>query len=77
MKLSLTRAIVDAIHSGTLADARTRTDPIFGFEVVTECADVPGDVLWPENTWDDKAAYRAAAEKLQGLYEADSAKFSS
>ena len=77
MKLSLTRAIVDAIHSGTLAEAPTRTDPIFGFEVVTECPDVPAAVLWPENTWDDKAAYRAAAEKLQGLFEANSAKFSS
>ena len=77
MKLSLTRAIIDAIHKGTLADAPTRTDPVFGFEVVAECPGVPADVLWPENTWDDKAAFRAAAENLKGLFEANYTKFTS
>jgi len=76
MKLSVTRAIINAIHNGSLSTAATRTDPVFGFEVVTECADVADDVLWPENTWQDAAAYGQAAEKLKGLFEANFAKFS-
>src|SRR5438876_2493845 len=41
MKLSLTRAIIDAIHAGVLANAPTLRDPVFGFDVVTECPGVP------------------------------------
>ena len=37
IKLAHTRAIVDAIHNGSLAGGRTRRDPVFGFEVVTAC----------------------------------------
>jgi phosphoenolpyruvate carboxykinase (ATP) len=32
MKLSITRAIVDAIHGGSLVDAPVRRDPFFGLE---------------------------------------------
>ena len=68
MKLAVTRAIVDAIHAGRLADAPTRPDPVFGFGVVTECPGVPKEILIPKNTWDDPAAYDAAAAKLAGLF---------
>jgi len=68
MKLSLTRAIIDAIHSGQLAKARTVPDPVFAFGVVTECAGVPRDVLTPRDTWTDKAAYVATAKKLAKLF---------
>jgi phosphoenolpyruvate carboxykinase (ATP) len=68
MKLSLTRAIIDAIHNGTLAKAPTQKDPTFGFEVITECPGVPSEVLIPRNTWSDKAAYDAAANKLATLF---------
>lgn len=76
MKLSVTRAIINAIHNGSLSTTATRTDPVFGFEVVTECEGVDDDVLWPENTWQDGTAYRLAAEKLKGLFEANYARFS-
>jgi ATP-dependent phosphoenolpyruvate carboxykinase len=33
IKLVYARAVVDAIHRGALASARTRRDPVFGFEV--------------------------------------------
>ncbi|MFN4895464.1 MAG: phosphoenolpyruvate carboxykinase (ATP) [Pseudomonadota bacterium] len=68
MKLSLTRAIIDAIHNGTLAKAPTQKDPVFGFEVITECPGVPSEVLIPRNTWADKAGYDAAANKLATLF---------
>jgi phosphoenolpyruvate carboxykinase (ATP) len=68
MKLSVTRAIVDAIHSGALADAPTMRDPIFGLEIVTACPGVQSEVLVPERTWADSAAYAATARKLAGLF---------
>ena len=37
ISLKHTRAIIDAIHSGALAKAKTQRDPVFGFDVVTEC----------------------------------------
>jgi phosphoenolpyruvate carboxykinase (ATP) len=45
--LKHTRAIIDAIHDGSLADVETREDAIFGFAVPTECPNVPSEVLWP------------------------------
>ncbi len=68
MKLSLTRKIIDAIHSGELSKAPTQKDPVFGFEVVSACPEVPSEVLIPRNTWKDKAAYDAAANKLATLF---------
>jgi phosphoenolpyruvate carboxykinase (ATP) len=68
ISLKHTRAIIDAIHGGTLAESKLARDPVFGFDVVTECPDVPAEILVPRNTWKDKAAYDAAARKLAGLF---------
>ena len=68
MKLSLTRSIIDAIHSGQLAEAPTATDPIFGLEVIRECPGVPADVMIPRNTWPDPADYDQTARRLAGLF---------
>jgi phosphoenolpyruvate carboxykinase (ATP) len=68
MKLSLTRAIIDAIHAGVLRTAPTTPDPVFGIGVVTGCPGVPADVLVPRKTWLDGAAYDATAAKLAGLF---------
>src|SRR5581483_11136368 len=56
IKLKFTRAIIDAIHAGTLASAPTQPDPIFGFEVVTAVPHVPAGILIPEQSWADKEA---------------------
>jgi phosphoenolpyruvate carboxykinase (ATP) len=71
MKLALTRAIIDAIHSEKLADARTVPDPVFGVGVATECPGVPKEVLTPRETWADKAAYDTTAKKLAKLFVAN------
>ncbi len=68
VKLAYSRAILDAIHNGTLANAPTETDPTFGFEVVTECPNVPSEILVPRNTWADKDAYDQTAKKLAHLF---------
>lgn len=68
IKLTHTRAIVNAIHSGALGNTKTEKDPVFGLEVLTECPGVPPEILNPRNTWADKAAYDAAAKKLATLF---------
>jgi phosphoenolpyruvate carboxykinase (ATP) len=68
IKLAHTRAIVNAIHSGKLANVKTEKDPVFGLEVITECPGVPSEILNPRNTWADKAAYDTAAKKLANLF---------
>jgi len=68
ISLEHTRAIIDAIHDGSLANARTEIDPIFGFDVVTECAGVPRKILRPRSVWTDAAAYDSAAKKLAHLF---------
>jgi phosphoenolpyruvate carboxykinase (ATP) len=64
-----TRAIIDAIHDGSLAAAPTAEDPIFGFQVPTECAGVPSRLLTPKSTWADPAEYEKAAARLARLFE--------
>jgi phosphoenolpyruvate carboxykinase (ATP) len=66
--LTYTRAIIDAIHSGSLADAPTRPDPTFGFSVVTECPEVPSGLLLPRNTWPRPEDYDIAASGLAELF---------
>ena len=68
MKLSYTRAIIDAIHSGELNDVPTKKEPFFGLEVPQSCGNVPTEILDPRQTWQDKAAYDKTAKKLATLF---------
>ncbi|NOY29333.1 MAG: phosphoenolpyruvate carboxykinase (ATP) [Planctomycetes bacterium] len=75
MSLKYTRAIIHAIHDGSLAKSGTETEPIFGLEVPTECAGVPSKILIPKNTWSDGNAFDATAAKLAGLFVENFKKF--
>lgn len=68
MSIAHTRAIIDGIHSGALAEAATVEDPVFGFQVPTSCPGVPAEVLVPRNTWKDRDAYDTQAKKLATLF---------
>ncbi|MBL8868704.1 MAG: phosphoenolpyruvate carboxykinase (ATP) [Planctomycetaceae bacterium] len=68
MKLKITRAIIDAIHQGTLKNAPTLTDPTFGIAVPTACPNVDPGILIPRNTWKDPQAYDQTAQKLADLF---------
>ena len=68
ISLKNTRAIIDAIHSGALVNAKTERDPVFGFEIVTEVPGVPAEILRPRESWADKSAYDTTAKKLAGLF---------
>lgn len=68
MSLKHTRAIIDAIHEGTLASVPTVQDPVFGLAVPQSCPNVPSELLTPRNTWTDKAAFDKASRRLAGLF---------
>ncbi len=67
--LPYTRAIIDAIHDGSLDKVETVEDPIFGFRVPKRCAGVPERMLIPRNTWASSEKYDETARKLAGLFE--------
>ncbi|MBI5853257.1 MAG: phosphoenolpyruvate carboxykinase (ATP) [Planctomycetes bacterium] len=68
MSLRHTRAILDAIHDGSLAKVKYAEDALFGLNVPASCPNVPPEVLVPKNTWADKAKYDATARKLAALF---------
>jgi phosphoenolpyruvate carboxykinase (ATP) len=68
ISLKNTRAIIDAIHDGSLAKTKTQKDPVFGFDNVTEVPGVPSEILIPRNAWVDKSVYDATAKKLATLF---------
>jgi phosphoenolpyruvate carboxykinase (ATP) len=69
ISLRNTRAIIEAIHSGALAKAKTQRDPVFGFDVAAECPGVPREIFIPREAWSDKRAYDDAAAKLAALFQ--------
>ncbi|MEZ6067005.1 MAG: phosphoenolpyruvate carboxykinase (ATP) [Planctomycetaceae bacterium] len=62
ISLKYTRAIIQSIYSGELADAPVVRDPIFGLDVVTACPGVPAEILVPRQSWSDAASYEATAQ---------------
>jgi phosphoenolpyruvate carboxykinase (ATP) len=68
ISLGHTRAIIDAIHSGALVRSGMQRDPVFGFDVITECPGVPAGMLTPHKAWADASRYDTAAARLAGLF---------
>jgi len=64
MNLKITRALIGAALAGDLENVSYQNHEIFGLAMPTECPNVPTEVLNPKNTWEDKAAYDATANKL-------------
>ncbi|MCP4418893.1 MAG: phosphoenolpyruvate carboxykinase (ATP) [Chloroflexi bacterium] len=68
ISLKYTRAIIDAIHDGSLNDVAYTTDPVFGLAVPTSCPNVPSELLIPKNTWADDVAFDKQVRKLADLF---------
>jgi phosphoenolpyruvate carboxykinase (ATP) len=75
MDLSVTRAIIDAIHDGKLEQVGWEEDPVFGFLVPATCDGVDPNVLDPKKTWADPIAYDRARERLAGLFRENFQKY--
>jgi len=75
MKLRHTRAIVDAIHSGALAEQEPINTPVFNLKVPQECPGVPAEVLLPANQWADPVEFMATLTDLGRMFEENFDKF--
>ncbi|CCK69756.1 phosphoenolpyruvate carboxykinase PCK1 KNAG_0C06640 [Huiozyma naganishii CBS 8797] len=67
--LKYTRAILDAIHDGSLAQANYESLPIFNLEVPTAVNGVPHELLNPAKNWaQGEAKYNGAVSNLASLF---------
>jgi phosphoenolpyruvate carboxykinase (ATP) len=73
--LVYTRAIVDAIHAGSLADLEYEVYPVFNLHVPTSCPGLPSEILHPGQAWKDNAAFEATRMKVARLFQENFASF--
>ncbi|MFS0822323.1 phosphoenolpyruvate carboxykinase (ATP) [Bacillus sp. 1P02SD] len=76
MKLSYTRAMVQAALEGELTHAETVKNDIFGLEIPIHIPGVPDDVLQPAKTWADQSTYYVKAKELAVKFKENFKKFS-
>ena len=70
-----TRAIIDAILSGELEAAETRTIPIFGLAVPKSLPDVDRSILDPRDSYANRSEWYERAEKLASMFVENFAQF--
>ena len=70
-----TRGIIDAILSGDIKNAPTKTIPYFNFEVPTELPGVDTGILDPRDTYADAAEWETKAKDLAGRFVKNFAKY--
>lgn len=75
MPISYTRAMINAALEHRLDNAKFDSNNVFGLAIPQQCPGVPGEVLNPRNTWQDKAAYDKQARKLAGMFAENFKKF--
>lgn len=75
MKLSYTRAMVQAALEGELSNAETAKDEIFGLNIPIHVPGVPDEVLQPQKTWKDAKAYEDKAKELANKFHENFKKF--
>ena len=75
MKLSFTRAMIQAALEGELNHVETIKDHIFGLRIPLHIAGVPDEVLQPDKTWTDQEAYLEKARNLAAKFHKNFRKF--
>ncbi len=73
--LKYTRSIIDAILDGTISNAPVVKNKLFGFDVPTECPDVPFEIMLPRNTWTDGDEYDKAERNLAIMFKGNFKQF--
>lgn len=64
MDIDITRALVQAALCGDLDQVEYDSNHLFHIQVPRSCPGVPGEILNPRNTWEDKEAFDQRAAKL-------------
>lgn len=75
MKLSITRALIDAIHSGELEKADYEMIPGFNLSVPKSVKGVDSNILNPINTWADKDSFNKTSKSLANQFIANMKKY--
>ena len=75
MSLPHTRALVDAVMNGSIAESSFRNDPTFGLSIPESCPGVPPEILDPAAAWNDRVAYESQAQALAARFRDNFAKF--
>ncbi|KAI3638775.1 hypothetical protein MIR68_003273 [Amoeboaphelidium protococcarum] len=69
ISLKYSRAIIDAIHDGSLNKAQYENYPVFGLQIPKSCPNVPDNVLNPQKSWDSSSEYEATVKELAKLFQ--------
>ena len=69
ISLKHTRAIIDAIHDGSLANSTYEDLAVFDLKIPTNCPLVPSEVLNPSRFWENEAKYWKTAHSLGQLFQ--------
>ena len=75
ISIRYTRALLNAALNGKLDQVKFKKDPIFGFEVPTQCSDVPDEVLNPASSWHDQKEYDRRYKDLAMRFKQNFGKF--
>lgn len=75
ISIRYTRALLNAALTGSLANVKYNTDPIFGFEVPASCPNVPDEVLNPSSSWGDAKEYDRRYKDLAMRFKQNFGKF--
>lgn len=75
MDLKITRAIIDAIHSGELSKAEYQKMDFFGLDIPKQIQGLNTQILNPRNTWKNKEDYDEAAKHLASLFQQNFEKY--
>ncbi|KAI3637593.1 hypothetical protein MIR68_004242 [Amoeboaphelidium protococcarum] len=69
ISLKYSRAVIDAIHDGSLNKAQYENYPVFGLQIPKSCPNVPDNVLNPQKSWDSSSEYEATVNELAKLFQ--------
>jgi phosphoenolpyruvate carboxykinase (ATP) len=64
IKLKYTRAMISAALQGKLDHVEYKQTPFFGLHTPVACPDVPSELLFPRNAWENKALFDQKASEL-------------
>ncbi len=68
MSLPYTRAMINSLVEGKLANVEFEIEPAFGLSIPRSCPGVPPELLNPRNSWKDKTAYDKMAADLSARF---------
>ena len=64
ISIGYTRTLLNAALNGALVKSKFVTDPVFGFQVPTNCEGVPANILDPSGSWPNKDEYMKKYRQL-------------